>query len=216
MMENKTATDYISLKKNGLQLPEKDFRLILDALMQGVNEAKKYLNVASDHWPKFIFQTDAPVLGYSAKDDAISISLEHLNQSGSWQTPLEYKDQLLCFMPDVFYIIVKYIYWLRLLGREATVHRYQKIGNSFLKKKFPKTIPASISQKALILSDIEVEARAITDAIAVGIGETPTWNHLDAYFAKNHAEYYNKSLEELGELPKLLLPISFEMEYYII
>lgn len=215
-MENKIAIDYVSLRGNGLQLSEKDFEFILDILTQGANDAKKYLNVTSDPWPKFIFESSVPVLGYSATDDAISISLEHLNQSGSRQTLLEYKDQLICFMPDVFYIIVKYTHWLRLLGREATVHRYQKIGNSLLKKKFPETIPASISQKALILSDIEVEARTITDAIAIERGENPIWNKFDAYFAKNHAEYYNKPLEEFGELPKLLFPISFEMEYYII
>jgi hypothetical protein len=217
-MENQPAptVDYNSLTKRGLQLSENDFNLIRDSLGTGAEEAKKYLNVATDVWPKFIFESGVQVLGYSSQHDAISLSLNLLNQAAARTTNIEYKDQLLCFMPDVFYIIVKYTYWLKLLGREATVHRYQKIGNPLLKKKFPEVIPASLSSRALLLSDVEVEARTITDAITIQLGEIPIWKNFDAYFSKNHAEYYNKPIDELEKLPKLTLPISFEMEYYTV
>ncbi len=214
-MENKPF-DYKTLTHNGLQLPENDFNLILDSLTKGAEEAKKYLNVAADPWPKFNFSNDTLSLGYSTRDDAISLSLSHLNQAASRASQLEYKDQLIMFIPDVFYIIVKYIYWLRLLGREATIHRYQKIGNPLLHKQFPDTLPASVSRKALILSDVEVEARNIIDVIIRQLGENPIWENVDTYFSKNYPQYYNKSISELANLPKPDFPISFEMEYYAI
>lgn len=207
-------TDYDSLVKNGLQLSESDFNLIHNSLAAGSQEAKKYLNISSESWPRFIFVSDIQVLGYASQHDAISLSLNHLNQEDLRKAPLEYKDQLLCFMPDVFYIIVKYTYWLKLLGREATIHRYQKIGNPLLKKQFPDKLPPSFSHKTLLLSDFEVEARRLTDAITEQLGENPIWKNFDAYLSKNYPHHYNKSIEELQKLPKITFPISFEMEYY--
>ena len=214
-MENKPF-DYKSLTKNGLQLSENDYNLILDSLTNGAEEAKKYLGVTSDPWPKFNFSNDSLALGYSSRDDMICLSLSHLNQAVSRSSQLEFKDQLIMFIPDVFYIIVKYIYWLRLLGREATIHRYQKFGNPLLFKQFPDKLPASVSRKALILSDVEVEARKIIDAIILQKEENPIWENVDTYFSKNYPQYYNKSIEELAKLPKPEFPISFEMEYYAI
>lgn len=206
-------TDYNSLVKNGLKLSESEFNLIHDSLVCGVREAQKYLNVPSDSWPKFIFDGNINVLGYSIQKDAVALPLSQINTS---PTPLEYKDQLLCFMPNVFYIIVKYVYWLKLFGREATIHRYQKIGTPLLKKQFPNKSPASIPRKTLLLSDIEVEARTIIDAISEQIGETPVWKNFDAFLSKNYPEHYSKSIEELEKLPQITLPLCFEMEYYVI
>lgn len=207
-------TDYNSLSKNGLQLSENDFNLIRDSLVSGAEEAKKYLNVASDSWPKFIFDNDVDILGYSSQHDAISLSLNHINQAGSRTIRLEHKDQLLAFVPDVFYIIVKYIYWLKLLGIESTIHRYQKIGNPLLERGFPEKLPPSATPKTLLLSDVEVEARRVTDAVIERIGENPIWENFDAYLSKNYPQYYDKPIEELIKLRKIILPISFEMEYY--
>lgn len=211
-MENNI--DYNSLSKNGLQLSEKDFKIILDSLTCGAGEAMKYLNTSSKSWPKFIFSEDSRVLGYSVTHDAISISINHLNNIALHSIRLEYKDQLLCFIPDKFYIIVKFVYWLKLLSRESTVHRYQKIGNPLLKKQFPPKKSASISSKKILLSDIEVEARKITDEITTRAGEKPIWKNLDDYLSENYPEYFNKSIEEQEKLPEINLPISFEMEYY--
>ncbi len=207
--------DYNSLSKNGLQLSESDFNVIRDSLVSGAQEAKKYLNVVDDSWPRFIFANDVDVLGYSSKHDAISLSLSRLNQTDRDSTKLEYKDQLLVFVPDIFYIIVKYTYWLKLLGIESTIHRYQKIGNPLLKKQFPEKLPLSPSPKKLMLSDVEVEARRITDEIIVQLGENPIWKNFEAYISKNCSQYYNKSIEELEKLSKITtLPVTFEMEYY--
>lgn len=208
--------DYNSLSKNGLRLSESDFNLIRDSLVSGAREAKKYLNVVDDSWPKFIFGSDVDVLGYASQNDAISLSINHLNQADSGSTQLEYKDQLLMFVPDVFYMIVKYAFWLKLLGIESTIHRYQKIGNPLLTKRLPEKLPPSVSPKKLLLSDVEVEARRNTDAIIVRLGENPIWKNFDAYLSKNYPLYYNKSIEELVKLPKIMFPITFEMEYYAI
>jgi len=214
-MQN-AAVDYGSLVKNGLQLPENDFNLIRDSLFKGCEEVKKYLGVENDPWPKFDFSNDIPVLGFYSKDDSICISVNNLNQQSSRSTPLEYKDQLIVFMPDVFYIITKYLYWLKLFGREATIHRYQKLGNPKLHVPFPESLPASFSAKLLLLSNIEVEARTISDAVAKEHEEVPIWENVNAYLSKNYADYYNKSLEDLAKLPKPHFPISFEMEYYTV
>lgn len=206
--------DYNSLLKNGLRLSESDFNLIRDSLVSGALEAKKYLNAVDDSWPKFIFDNDVDVLGYSSQHDAISLSLSRLNQADRDSTKLEYKDQLLVFVPDIFYIIVKYTYWLKLLGIESTIHRYQKIGNPLLKKQFPEKLPLPPSPKKLLLSDVEIEARRITDEIIVQLGEIPIWKNFEAYLSKNYPQYYDKPIEDLIKLPKIILPISFEMEYY--
>jgi hypothetical protein len=210
-------TDYESLSKKGLRLSESDFNLIQGSLVSGAREAKKYLNVVSDDsWPKFIFGSDVDVLGYASQHDAISLSINHLNQADSLSTRLEYKDQLIMFVPDIFYMIVKYNYWLKLLGMESTIHRYQKIGNPLLKKRFPEKLPPEVSPKKLLLSDVEVEARTVTDAVITQLGENPIWKNFEVYLSKNYPQYYNKSIEELAKLPKIIFPISFEMEYYAI
>lgn len=120
------------------------------------------------------------------------------------------------FIPDVFYIVVKYIYWLKLLGREATIHRYQKVGNPLLQVAFPENLPATFSTKQLLLSRLEVEARRVTDEITQLQGETPIWRSVDNYFSQKFPQFYNKSIEELANLPKPNFPISYEMEYYSI
>lgn len=215
-MENHTPqiTDYNSLVKDGLKLSENDFKLILNLLTTGAEEAKAYLNVASETWPKFNFSNETHTLGYSSKEDAICISLNHINQAASRSSELEFKDQIIMFIPDIFYIIVKYTYWLKLLGREATIHRYQKNGNPKLQVQFPTILPPSFSIKLLFLSNLEVEARKAVDQITLANNEKPIWKNVDAYFSKNYPQYYNKSIDELIKLPKPDFPISFEMEYY--
>lgn len=208
--------DYKTLSQNGLQLSEVDFNVILKSLTIGAEEAKTFLNVASDIWPKFNFSNHTTSLGFSAKADAICLSMTNLNQQAVRIAPLEYKDQLIVFMPDVFYIIVKYLYWLKLLGREATIHHYQKVGSPKLRVQFPEKLPVSFSHKLLLLSNVETEARAIADEIAKVHDENPTWKNVDAYLSQNYPQYYNKTIEELSVLPKPDLPISFEMEYYAV
>lgn len=205
--------DYQSLIKEGLILKEDIFNLIRNNLLAGAEEAKLYLNAVGDDWPKFNFSNDATALGYSGKDDAICISINHLNQAGSRNTSLEFKDQLLLFVPDVFYLIVKYLYWLKLLGREATIHRYQKTGNAKLISKYPVIPPGYLSNKLLIFSDFEAEARGAVDAIAEQAGESPIWKNVDEYFEKNYSQYHKKPIEDLVKFPKPDLHLSYEMEF---
>ncbi len=211
-----STIDYNELIKKGLRLSEADFKVILNSLITGAEEAKKFLNASDDLWPKFNFSNDIAALGFSSKADAICLSMSNLNEQAGHLTPLEYKDQLIVFMPDVFYIIIKYLYWLKLLGREATIHRYQKIGNAKLHVQFPDKLPASFSPKLLLLSNVEVEARIISDDIASEQGENPIWKNVDDYLSKNYPQYYNKPIEELAKLSKPDFPISFEMEYYAV
>ena len=217
-MENSDiqSTDYKVLINNGLRLAMNDFNLIRDSLVGGAQEAMKYLNVQNDTWPKFNFSNDIPSLGYSSATDAICLSINHLNQADTRSTTLEFKDQLLMFIPDVFYIIVKYTFWLKLLGIESTIHRYQKIGNPLLFTQFPLKLTQPYTSRQLLLSNFEVEARKITDEITLQLGENQIWKNVDDYFAKNYTEYYNKSIEEIAKLPKPTFPISYEMEFYTI
>ncbi len=217
-MEEKSLpdVDYVSLAKNGLQLPENDFNLIRDALTQGAQEAKNFLNAGDDQWLVLIFSNDTPTLGYSQEKDVICFSINLLNQQILRQSQLQYKDQLILFIPDIFYVITKYLNWVKLLGRESTIHHYQRTGSSLLKVKFPEKLPDAFSSRLLQLSDVEVEARSIGDKIAQVQNEIPMWKEVDAYLSKNYPQYFNKSIEELSILPKPNLPISFEMEYYLV
>lgn len=206
--------DFKSLSANGLLLPEESFKLILDQLTKGANEAKNFLNAQNEDWPKFNFSKDTHTLGYSVNDDAICVSINHLNQALARSTQLEFKDQLLMFIPDLFYIIVKYIYWLKLIGREATIHRYQKIGNPELHIPFPKSLPITFSPKLLLFSNLEVEARTMLDAVNQHNGENAIWKNVDVYLSQKYPQYYNKSIDELNGMQKPDFPMSFEMEFY--
>lgn len=206
--------NFVELSKNGLQIPEESFNLIRDNLLKGVTLAKNWLNVQQDSWPKFNFSNDASALGYSSNDDAICISVNHLNQAFSNTAPLEYKDQLLLFIPDVFYLIVKYLYWLKLFGIESTIHRFQRSGNPKLHSQFPQSLPPAFSTRLLLFCSAEVEARTVVDTIVGEAGDNIIWKNVDKYFSANYPQYYNKSIEELSKLAKPEFKLSFEMEYY--
>lgn len=215
-MENQAlqTTDYNTLLSNGLKLSEADFKLILTLMTTGAEEAKTYLNVPADNWPRFNFSNETHTLGYSSSNDAICISINHINQAAARSTQLEFKDQLVMFIPDKFYLIEKYTYWLKLLGREATIHRYQKAGNPRLHIPFPAALPQGFSIKLLFLSNLEVEARKAVDEIAQNNKERPVWNNVDNYFSTNYPQYYNKTIDELTKMTKPDFPFSFEMEFY--
>ncbi len=217
-MENKIVQniDYNSLSAKGLRLSEHNFNLMLNFLVEGANEVKSYLGVVSDDWPKFNFANDINTMGYSRGHDAICLSINHLNQAVDRSDKIEFKDQLIMFIPDVFYMVVKYIYWLKLLGREATIHHYQTIGNPKLHVQFTGNTSPALSPKQLLFSCVEVEARGITDEITQQQGETPIWARVDAYFSQKFPQYYNKSIEELAKLPKPNYPVSYVMEYYTV
>lgn len=204
--------DYKFLSENGLKLSEAEFNTILNEIKKGVLDTKNYLNALDNPNPKFSFLNNIGIFGYSTENDSINIRIDYLNLFANSPTSLKYKDQLVCFVPDKFYVIVKYLTWLRLFGREETIHYFQYHGSPQVKVKFPDKFPESFSPKSLLLSDIEVEARTIGDKIAVVNNEIPVWKNIDEYFSKNFPEYYNKPIELLATLPRPNLQISFEME----
>ncbi|HSW88024.1 MAG TPA: hypothetical protein VLG12_02575, partial [Candidatus Saccharimonadales bacterium] len=129
--------DYQSLKNKGLKLAENDFNTVFSTIIQGHDDTKRYLNVENDPNPAFRISDEDVSMGFSKTQDAINIHLGYLNLLSKNTTPIEYRDQLTCFVPDKFYVIFKYLYWLRLFGRESTIHYYQKHGNPKLKIAFP-------------------------------------------------------------------------------
>jgi hypothetical protein len=207
---------YETLVNQGLELPKQDFILVMENITKGAQQAMEYLGVSdsSSSWPKFIISNSVSAFGYSAKDDAICFSLRHLNHISQNATPLIYKDQLVCFIPDTFYIIIKYLSWLTLFGRESTVHRYQKLGNPNLHVQFPLEFPENFSTRLLLLSSMEVEARKTVDAIAERNGDRPLWENVNEYFERVFPGYYDKTIDELSKLPKPELSISFEVESF--
>jgi len=203
---------YQSLKDKGLKLSEEDFSTILDAVTQGAEDVKRYLGTTNDPWPKFLFSDSIDALGFSSLEDAINIHLTYLNHISENETPLKFRDQLACFVPDKFYVIFKYLYWLRLFGREETIHYYQKRGNPLLHAPFPNAFPKTLSAKTFLLSDVEVEARKTVDKVASLNNENIVWKPIDDYLSTNFSEYYNKPIEYLATQPKPNISISFEIE----
>ncbi len=206
------TSDYKALSARGLLLPETDFKVITAEIKKGVLDCKNYLKTAEAAGPEFTFSDNINALGFSVSTGSINLRIDYLNLFVSSASPLEYKDQLVCFVPDKFYVIVKYFNWLRLFGREETIHYYQHFGNPQLHVKFPEEFPENFSPKSLLLSDLEVEARKVGDTIALTNNESPVWKNIDEYFMSNFPDYYNKPIEELATLPKPNLQISFEME----
>jgi hypothetical protein len=207
--------DYALLHENGLLLSESDFASIVQEISKGVHDARKFLKTDADAGQKFVITDEIGAIGYSAKADAINIRMDYLNLVATNSTLIAYRDQLVCFVPDKFYMILKYLHWMRLFGIEETVHYYQRHGNSLLHAAFPENFPAELSPKSLLLSDIEVEARSMVDNILIAGGEQPIWKPVDAFLKSNYQQYYNKPLAEIAALPKPDLPISFEMENLI-
>ncbi len=211
-----SSPDYKSLSETGLNLSEIEFNIILAEIQKGVLDVKNYLKILDDPNPQFSFLNNINTLGFSPVSDSINIRLDYLNLFAITQTPLEYKDQLVCFVPENFYVIVKYFTWLRLFGREETIHYYQYHDNPAVKVKFPDKFPEKFSPKSLLLSDLEVETRNIGDKIAIMNNEAPVWKNIDEYLSKNYPEYYNKPIEHLTTLPRPNLQISFEMENLLV
>jgi hypothetical protein len=206
------SINYLSLRENGLKLTESDFKIIISSVINGISEARKYLQKEGDPLPKIMFSNDIGVMGFSSQLNAINIRMDYLNLISTNTTPIEYRDQLACYVPDEFYMILKYLQWLRLFGIEETIHYYQKNGNSRLLIGFPEKFPESLSPKTLLLSDLETEARKSVDAILTANGDVPIWKNVDFYFASKFPEYYNKPISHLVTLPKPDLGISFEIE----
>jgi hypothetical protein len=180
---------------------------------RGAEEVKNYLGMAKDTaWPKYLFSDSVSVLGYSSQFDAINLPMRYLNMIAANTQALQFKDQMTFYIQDKFFVILKYVYWVQLFGRESTVHHYQKIGNPKLQTQFPSNYTSSLSLNALFMSNIEVEARKIVDELTVARGLKPVWKDVDEYFAQKFPEYYNKPLETLAALPKPDMPIEYEME----
>lgn len=210
-----SSSQYQTLAATGLKLPEIEFNTILLEVEKGILEAKEHLKT-TDTGPQVTFSNDISAIGFSAEHDSINIRIDYLNLFASNHTPLDYKDQLVCFVPNKFYVIVKYLTWLRLFGREETIHYYQYHSNPHLKIKFPEKFPELFSPKSLLLSDLEIEARTIGDSIALANNDNPIWKNIDEYLAANFPEFYNKPIEHLATLPKPNLQMSFEMENILI
>ncbi|HUQ84880.1 MAG TPA: hypothetical protein VM077_01010 [Candidatus Limnocylindrales bacterium] len=215
---NQQAQDpstYIALSESGLVLLEKEFQIIINEVIKGITDVTTYLNVKNELTPELIVSNKIGVIGYSTDIDAIHMPINYLNLVSNNTTPIEYRDQLVCFVPDKFYIILKYIYWLRIFGRESAIHYFQKHGNPKLKVKFPQAFDKNLSPKSLLLSDLEVEARTIGDEIISVNKENSLWTNVDNYFAINFPDYHNKSIDYLTKLQKPKLEISFELESFL-
>lgn len=203
---------YQSLAEKGLKLSEKDFNATLEAVQKGVDKARAYLKTENKPAPQIVFSDTVGTIGFSNDLNAINIRMDFLNLIAKNTTPVEFRDQLVCFVPDKLYMILKYLSWLEFFGMEETIHYYQKHGSSLLKVKFPEKFPDSLSPRTLLLSDLEVEARSTVDSINSANNENPIWKNVDAYFSANFPEYYNLPVDQLITLPKPDLQISFEME----
>ena len=212
MSDEKKSSLYSELSEKNLKLSEIEFNAFVGEVKKGIIEAKNYLDADPNTNPEITFLNDTGIIGFNPQTDSINIRLDYLNLLSSSETPITYKDQLICFVPDKFYMVFKYLDWLRLFGMENAIHYYQFHHNPTLKVKFPENFPENFSPKTLLLSDLETEARETVDKILEAKNEPPVWKKLNEYFASNFPEHYNKPVAELINLPKPDLQISFEME----
>lgn len=212
MYQKSDQSLYQSLIAKGLKIHELEFYAIYAQLQKGIIETKSYLKANTLDDPQLSFNNDTGRIGFNTQTNTINISLDYLSHMAASKTSLEYKDQLICFVPDKFCMVIKYLDWLRFFGIEQAIHFYQFHNNPSLKVSFPEKFPDKFSPKSLLLSNLEVEARKTVDMILIENQEKPIWHNLDTYLKTNFPEFYNKSITELSNLPKPNLQITFEME----
>ena len=85
--------------------------------------------------------------------------------------------------------------YLKFAGREEAIHHYQYLRHPKLHARMDDPELYSKSTKLMqALSDIEVEARTVSDHIASNNNDEPLWRDFDAYLIRNYPNLYNKPL----------------------
>jgi hypothetical protein len=135
-------------------------------------------------------------IGYAPDQEAINIPVQYLNKIASVNNPLTDHQQMV-YAIDGKEVSIPYSHYLKLVGREETVHHFQKVGHPNLKVQYSVTNPAGLSQVDRLLCDVEVEARKVVDAISINLGEKPIWAELDTYLSQQFPDRYNKSVDYL-------------------
>lgn len=181
------------LHERGVVLADQEINFITDHIVAGANEALRYLEQASNGWPKVIFSDDMDTIGYALEQESINIPVPYLNKMARVEQPFMEHQQIM-YIIDGVPVLVPYAKYLKLAGREETIHHFQKKGHPRLHAHPSIISPASLSPIDRLLTDIEVEARKQVDEMSSQLGEQPLWAQLDAYLAVQYPNRYNQPL----------------------
>lgn len=178
------------LHERGLDLEDRDIDFIIEHIVAGTRDTLDYFEIKNSDWPKVIFSDNLDTPGYIPDQDALNIPLPYLKRVGKLGVALSGHQQMVYQLPNSEPLNIPYSHWLRLVGREETVHHLQKTGLSQLNARYPQQDPSSLSQLDRLMCDIEVEARNIVDKISVKLREKPTWQGLDDHLQKAYLDKY--------------------------
>ncbi len=185
------------LHERGVDLEDIDIDFITDNIVTGAKEALRFLEQESADWPKVMFSSNQDTIGYTLDKEAINIPVPYLKEMKKIGKPLQEYLQTVYTLPGKEPLQIPYSQWLKLAGREETVHHFQKKGLPQLKVNYTKHDPSRLTEIDMLLCDIEVEARRIVDEICVALNETPLWKDFDDYLAKSYPSKYNQPIEVL-------------------
>lgn len=167
-------------------------------LKLGSKDALKFLKREKDQWPRFNTSENFYRIVYDVGQQAIDIPIPYLNDLTTDSTPLSQRTQRLFTVPAAsLRKSVPYEYWLRLAGREETIHHYQNIGHPMLMAQYNLIHTEGtgrISYNDRFLCDIEVEARNFVDRICLKNSEEAVWKPIDDYLQRTRPEVYNKPI----------------------
>lgn len=184
------------LHDRGVTLKDKEIDFITSGIVDGSKEALDFLGQPHNEWPKVIFSDDMDTIGYVPKQQVINIPVPYLNKMAAVEDSLTNHQQMV-YTIGRKEVSIPCSQYLKLVGREETVHHFQEVGHPNLKVQYSTTSPAGLSQVDRLLCDIEVEARKTVDAISVKLGEQPIWAELDTYLSEQYPDRYNKPVDHL-------------------
>ena len=184
------------LHDHGVILKDTEIDFITNGIVDGSNEALKFLGQSDYEWPKIIFSDDMDTIGYVPRQQVINIPVQYLNKMAAVKNPFSDHQQIVYTIAGKE-ISIPYSQYLKLAGREETVHHFQEVGHPSLKAKYSAISPAELSQVDRLLCDIEVEARKTVDAISIKLGEQPIWANFDTYLSQQYPDRYNKPVDHL-------------------
>ena len=177
-----STSKYATLHERGVILEDEQIDLITSFIEAGAEDAKIHLGQDRDLWCNFISSETGRYPGYVPDErEAINLPINWLNQLAN--TDLLNDQVVVWSIPEVeLENIMSWSRWLRVMGREETIHHYQHTKLPGLIHEFSTTAsPEKTSTQAQTRwQPYEIEARKLVDEISVAKGEPPVWRLFDA------------------------------------
>jgi hypothetical protein len=194
-IEHGPTSHWQGLHERGLNLKDEKIDFVTNHFCLGIQDVYTYLNIdVRDRNLGILFADDVKKIGYVEDLRKANIPFPFLKELEQFVDPINeititvWTDGL-----DTFKVWLST--YLRNAGREEAIHHYQTKGHPLLNASLPSIIKyKNATEIGRLLCDLEVEARTITDQIAILNNEAPMWKILNEKLEKRYPDRYNKPL----------------------